>query len=76
VAVEFAGWCAVGGPDQVVASAIVTCAGLSATGERLRELLNRLSRGLARGADGWRVVHEHTSAPIDFERGLAMLRKG
>jgi hypothetical protein len=36
---------------------------------------NRLSWTLARRGAGWRIVHEHTSAPIDFGTMKAMLAR-
>ena len=44
----------------------VTYQGLSATGEPLRAMNNRMTWALARSTDGtWRVIHEHSSAPVD-----------
>ena len=62
--------------DVAVAHALVTYTGLSATGEELRAMDNRLTWALRRtdGA-GWRIVHEHTSAPIGFEDSKAILRR-
>ena len=34
------------------------------TGETLRWMHNRLSWVVVKGAEGWRVAHEHTSIPI------------
>jgi uncharacterized protein (TIGR02246 family) len=56
-----------GGQDAALLSAIVTYASISPAGERLRAMQNRLSWGLARHGDSWRIVHEHTSAPIGFD---------
>lgn len=64
-----------GGPELAMLSAIVTYAGISAAGERLREMQNRLSWVLRRGADGWTIVHEHTSAPLGFDDGKAILQR-
>jgi uncharacterized protein (TIGR02246 family) len=59
-----------------VLHAFVTYRGLSAQGEELRAMQNRLTCVLERGADGtWRIVHEHSSAPADFETAKVMLRR-
>lgn len=45
---------------------IITYQGHSKEGEVLRAMDNRLSWGLICIEDEWKIVHEHTSAPIDF----------
>ncbi len=61
--------------DVAVASAFIKFRGISAAGEELRSMTNRISWGLRRTPDGWRIVHEHTSVPLGddgkgiFERG-------
>ena len=62
--------------DLVVAHATLDYAGVSAAGEKLRSMQNRLTWALRRGADGrWRIAHEHTSAPADFETGKVQLKR-
>lgn len=73
VSIEFDGLSAGGSGDAAFASAFVVYAGLSEGGDVLHSMRNRLSWGLLRGPEGWLIVHEHTSAPIDFESGKAML---
>jgi hypothetical protein len=58
-----------------VLSAIVTYAGVSAEGEPLREMQNRLSWALRWTGHVPRIVHEHTSAPIAFDDTKAILRR-
>lgn len=43
------------------------------SGEEIYAMDNRLTWLLRRGADGWRILHEHTSVPIDMETGRASL---
>jgi uncharacterized protein (TIGR02246 family) len=63
------------GEDVAVLSAFVTFAGLPADGEELRSMNNRLTWGL-RTVDGtWKVVHEHTSAPVEMATGKVDLRR-
>ena len=58
-----------------IVSSIVTYAGISAEGEPLRQLQNRITWCL-RGSGGvLRIVHEHTSAPISFDESKAILRR-
>ena len=57
-------------------SAIVTYAGVSAQGEPLRAMQNRLTWALRTSGHVLRVVHEHTSAPIGFNDQKAILLRG
>ncbi|MGO1173909.1 MAG: YybH family protein [Actinomycetaceae bacterium] len=40
------------------------------TGEEAGEIWNRYSAVLRHDADGWVIVHEHTSVPVDLETGM------
>jgi uncharacterized protein (TIGR02246 family) len=53
--------------DWAVWCAIVRYAGLSETGAELRAMENRMSWTLRRHGGQWRIIHEHSSAPADFE---------
>lgn len=55
------------------ASAIVRYTAVTASGQALRSLQNRLTIVLERKGDEWKVVHQHTSSPIDFETKKAVL---
>ena len=59
------------GADLVVGHALLTYTAMSAAGARLRSLDNRITLALARSGDAWRIVHEHTSAPVDHASGKA-----
>ena len=51
--------------DMAYASAFARFAAVSEKGEELRYLQNRLT-WVARRADGvWKIIHEHTSGPVD-----------
>ena len=63
------------GRDLVMVSAIVTYAGLSAQGEPLRAIQNRLTWVLRTTGHVLRIVHEHTSAPIAFDGSKAILQR-
>ena len=60
--------------DLAFAHALVTYTGLSAEGKALRAMTNRISWVLRRSGGAWRVVHEHSSAPVDFETQKAILQ--
>ena len=63
------------GRDVAVVSAIVTYTGLSAQGEALRAMQNRITWALRTAGHVPRIVHEHTSAPISFDESKAILRR-
>lgn len=75
VAVEFDEVRSEPGDDVAAVSAFTTYRGLSAEGEELRSMNNRLTWVLRRGDAGtWKIVHEHTSAPAGDE-GKVQLRR-
>ena len=57
------------------ASAVVTYAAESAQGEALRRVQNRITWVLRESGHVFRIVHEHTSAPIGFEDAKAILTR-
>jgi uncharacterized protein (TIGR02246 family) len=76
VAVEFEDVRTIEGGDVAVAHAFVTYRGLSADGTELRAMNNRLTLVLHETADGgWKIVHEHSSAPADFETGKVQFQR-
>lgn len=63
------------GSDVAGVSAFTTFSGISAEGEALRSMNNRLTWVLRREADGsWKIVHEHTSAPAGEEGKVQLSR--
>jgi uncharacterized protein (TIGR02246 family) len=63
------------GDDVAAVSAFTTYRGLSAEGEELRSMNNRLTWVLRKDPDGiWKIAHEHTSAPAGDE-GKVQLRR-
>ena len=54
-------------------SAIVNYAAISAQGQELRSMQNRISWVLDTSGSAPQVIHEHTSAPIGFEDAKAIL---
>ena len=63
------------GRDVALVSAIVTYAGISAQGEPLRSMQNRLTWVLRTTGHVPRIVHEHSSAPIGFDDSKAILQR-
>ena len=63
------------GRELALVSAIVTYAGVSASGEQLRAMQNRITWVLRTTAHVLRIVHEHTSAPIGFNDSKAILER-
>ena len=53
-------------PGLGVAHAFITFKGLSAAGRELRAMRERLTWALRPENGVWKIVHQHTSAPIDF----------
>ena len=64
-----------GDSEFAVVSTIVTYSGISAQGETLRSMQNRLSWALRTSGHVLRIIHEHTSAPVGFEDMKAILQR-
>jgi hypothetical protein len=60
---------------MAMTSSIVTYANLSAQGEEVRSMQNRITWGLRTTGHVLRIVHEHTSAPVGFEDMKAILQR-
>jgi ketosteroid isomerase-like protein len=61
--------------DLAFIHAFVTYKALSVEGVELRAMNNRTTLVLKQKAGKWRVVHEHTSAPINHETLKVMLKR-
>ncbi len=53
------------GGDVALAHAFVRFSAVSPEGEELRSMTNRMTWGLRRTPNGWKIEHEHTSVPLD-----------
>jgi uncharacterized protein (TIGR02246 family) len=61
--------------ELATASALVRYAAISAEGKELRYLDSRLT-WIARKKDGdWKIMHQHSSGPIDLESMKVILRR-
>jgi ketosteroid isomerase-like protein len=61
--------------ELATVSARVVYAALSASGEELRAMQNRLTWVLEPKGGAWKIVHEHTSVPIGFSDLKGMLQR-
>ncbi|MFU8947825.1 YybH family protein [Mycetocola zhadangensis] len=55
------------GDSVAFGHADVTYTAFSVAGERLRSMTNRFTFGMELQAGTWKIVHEHSSLPIDLE---------
>jgi len=53
--------------DLAFGSALITYQAISTENAVLRGMKNRLTVGFRKEQDEWKVIHQHTSAPIDSE---------
>jgi ketosteroid isomerase-like protein len=75
VAVDFDAVRVVLAQDLASVHAFVTYAGVSAEGRELRAMHNRLTWVLNQKSGAWKIVHEHTSAPVDFATSKVLLQR-
>jgi ketosteroid isomerase-like protein len=61
--------------DLAFANALVRFTAVSAEGKELRYLENRLTWVARKKGGVWKIIHEHTSGPIDFESMKVILRR-
>ncbi len=54
------------GENVSFASSIITYQAISANNKVIRSMKNRITLGFTKTGDLWRVTHQHTSAPIDY----------
>jgi uncharacterized protein (TIGR02246 family) len=61
--------------DMAVVGAIARFAAVSEKGDELRFLQNRLTWVMQRKEGTWKIIHEHTSGPVDGETLKVRLRR-
>jgi uncharacterized protein (TIGR02246 family) len=61
--------------DLAVASAFISYTGVSAEGTASRTMQNRLTWALTPHGSAWKIVHEHSSAPVDPETLQVLLQR-
>jgi ketosteroid isomerase-like protein len=76
VVVELHDLTTVVGDGAAAVHGVVTFKGLSAAGDELRAMDNRVTWVFRRAGDSsWKIVHEHTSMPIDLETSKPVPRQ-
>ncbi|WP_233800869.1 YybH family protein [Paraburkholderia sp. HP33-1] len=61
--------------DLAVVHAFATYKAVDADGLELRSMDNRLTMTLRQQADGWKIVHQHTSSPIEVGTAQVIFRR-
>lgn len=61
--------------DMGYASATVKYTGISETGERLRALMNRMTWVAVRKNGAWKIIHGHTSGPVNRDTMKVVLER-
>jgi ketosteroid isomerase-like protein len=61
--------------DLALVHAFVTYRAINTDGVDMRSLDNRLTATLRRKGDGWKIVHQHTSAPIDHATAKVFFKR-
>lgn len=61
--------------EMATASAYVRFAAISESGEELRHLYNRLTWVALKKEGAWKIIHEHTSAPVDGKTMKVILER-
>ena len=75
VVVEFSDAQSIVTADLAVVHAFANYKAVDADGMELRSMDNRLTMTLRRQADGWKIVHQHTSSPIEVGTAQVMFRR-
>ena len=75
VVVEFSDVHSAVSGDLAFGHAFVRFSAETADGTELRSLNNRLTLVMRHQVDGWKIVHEYTSAPIEHTTTKAMLQR-
>jgi ketosteroid isomerase-like protein len=75
VVVDFSDAQTIAAADLAVVHAFANYKAVDADGMELRSMDNRLTMTLRRQADGWKIVHQHTSSPIEVGTAQVMFRR-
>jgi uncharacterized protein (TIGR02246 family) len=74
IAVEFADVRTEEGADVAGVSAFTRFSGITEAGVEERSMNNRLTWILRRDGDGWKITHEHSSAPVGDDGKVSLRR--
>ncbi|BCL75613.1 ketosteroid isomerase [Jeongeupia sp. HS-3] len=58
-----------------IGHAVLTYTEIAPDGTKLRSLSNRVTMALRKTGGSWKIIHEHTSAPIDHQSQQAILHR-
>ncbi|MGF6737590.1 YybH family protein [Paraburkholderia atlantica] len=61
--------------DLAVIHAFATYKAVDANGQELRAMDNRLTMTLRQQADGWKIVYQHTSSPVEAGTAQVIFRR-
>ena len=61
--------------EQAFGYATLTYTAISADGQELRSLDNRITLAMRRVGNAWKIFHEHTSAPIDHKTMKGVIKR-
>ena len=61
--------------DLALGHATLTYTAISANGQELRSLDNRITLALRRAGNDWKIFHEHTSGPIDHQTMKGVIKR-
>lgn len=62
--------------ELALGHATLTFTAVSAAGQELRSLDNRITLALRRTGNAWKIFHEHTSGPIDHQTMKGKIKRG
>lgn len=60
------------GGDVAFGSALISYQAISTDNTIIRSMKNRITIGFVKAQDVWKVIHQHTSAPINGELGAIL----
>lgn len=60
--------------DMAVVHTFVVYKGVSAEGDVLRSMQNRMTCVLKKQGDDWKIIHEHSSGPASLETGKVIFK--
>jgi ketosteroid isomerase-like protein len=61
--------------DVAVVHAYVKYKAIDGDGAELRSMDNRLTVTLRKHGEGWKIIHQHSSSPIDFSTTKAIFKR-
>jgi len=61
--------------ELAMGHATLTYTAISADGQELRSLDNRITLAMRRAGNAWKIFHEHTSGPIDHKTMKGVIKR-